>query len=76
VKRPMISPTCEVVMEWHSVEPVKFCGLATVAGYATMDGGWMALCAVHVGPHESYAIPAEDIRSGIAEAMMANGSRG
>lgn len=58
------------------MKPVKYCGLPAVAGYPAMGGGWMALCAVHVGPHESYAFPAEDIRSGIAEHMMANGSRG
>ncbi|MFL5481110.1 MAG: hypothetical protein ACJ8AK_02885 [Gemmatimonadaceae bacterium] len=64
-----ISPTCEVGI-------VKQCGLPTVGGYPAMGGGWMALCAIHVGPHESYVVPVEDIRAGIGRAMLANGSRG
>lgn len=68
-----ISPRCEVQVEWRGWE---FCGQPTVAGYPTADGGWMALCAGHVGPHEKYALPAADIRSGIALAMIENGSRG
>jgi hypothetical protein len=70
-----ISPTCEVIMSWH--EPIEFCGLPTVAGYDAMDGGWMALCAIHnVRAHDSYVFTVEDIRSGLADSMQANRNRG
>jgi hypothetical protein len=36
----------------------------------------MALCAVHIGKHEKYCVPAEDIRRGIGRALLDNGSRG
>jgi hypothetical protein len=65
-----ISPTCE------SRRDGRACNQPTVAGYPAMGGGWMALCAGHVSPHETYCVPVEDIRRGIGRAMLDNGSRG
>ena len=67
----VISPTCEV---W--ITAGQKCGAPTVGGYAAMGGGWMALCVAHIEKHESYSFPIEDIRSGLADCMMNNGSRG
>jgi hypothetical protein len=68
-----VAPGCEVVVRW---EPLKFCSAPTVAGYAAMNGGWMALCQEHVHPHEKYVHSRGDITSGIARDMQRNGSRG
>lgn len=69
-----ISLTCEVVVKWGP--PTKVCALPAVAGYPAAGGGWMCLCAGHVKPHEKYVHAIEDIESGIADRMVANGSRG
>jgi hypothetical protein len=71
-----VNDTCELSSTCESRRGGSACGEPTVGGYPAMGGGWMALCAGHIGPHESYCVPAEDIRRGIGRAMLENRSRG